>query len=70
MQRKQCHVVPETGSHVCETIGTCKSSIIIITPRACARGNVIGFVCRLSSVVCRLSSVVSTKIARSGDLGI
>ena len=40
-----------------------------ITPRACARGNVIGFVCRLSSVVCRLS-VVSTKIARSGDLGI
>ena len=38
----------------------------IITPRACARGKVIGFVCR------RLSSsvVVNTKIARSGDLGI
>ena len=37
----------------------------LITPRACARGKVIGFVCR------RLSSsvvVVSTKIARSEDL--
>ena len=35
----------------------------IITPRACARGQVIGF-------VCRLSSVVSTKISRSDDIGI
>ena len=25
----------------------------LITPRACARGKAIGFVCRLSSVVCR-----------------
>ena len=39
----------------------------IITPRACARGNVISFVCRLSSVCL---SVISTKIARSGDLDI
>ena len=43
---------------------------IIITPRTCARGKAIGFVCRLSSVVCRLSSVVTTKIARSRVLGI
>ena len=40
---------------------------IIITPRACARGKAIGFVChRLSSVVI----VVSMKIAKSRDLGI
>ena len=37
----------------------------VITPHACARGKVIGFVCCLL-----LLSVISTKIARSGDLGI
>ena len=36
----------------------------IFTPCACARGNVIGFVYR------SLLSVISTKIARSRDLGI
>ena len=34
---------------------------MLITPRACPRGKVIGFVCRLS---------VGTKIARSDDSGI
>ena len=48
---------PQAALHHC--IKQC-----IITLRACARGNVIGL-----SVVC-LSSVVSTKITRSGDLGI
>ena len=37
----------------------------VVTPRACARGKVIGFVCRCLSL-----SVVSTKVAGSGDLGV
>ena len=37
----------------------------IFTPRVCARGKAIGFVC-----CCLLSLVVSTKIATSWDLGI
>ena len=40
----------------------------LVTPRACARGKAIGFVC-CPSVVCLLSVVV-TKIARSRVLGI
>ena len=40
--------------------------LVVITPRTCARGNVISFVCRC----CLSLSVVSTKIARSGDLGV
>ena len=38
---------------------------VIITPCACAKGKAIGFVCLLSVIV-----VVTTKIARSGDIGI
>ena len=39
-------------------------TLIVITPRACARGKAIGFACR------RLSSSVGTKIARSRYVGI
>ena len=38
-----------------------KDSIEIITPRACARGKMIGYVV--------VVIVVDTKIAKSGDLG-
>ena len=41
-----------------------RNILTIITPRACARGKAIGFI-RLS-----VRLFVSTKIARSGDLGV
>ena len=49
-----CMYVVVCAHHICASI--------IITPRTCARGKEIGFVCHLSSV--------ATKIARSPVLGI
>ena len=43
----------------------CTTHGAFITPRACARGKAISFVCCLSSVI-----VVIMKIARSGVLSI
>ena len=53
-------------------LGLCVSVTILaatylVTPCACAGGKAIGFVCHLSVVVI---VVITTKIARSGDLGI
>jgi hypothetical protein len=57
---------PSPSNQVQTTRGVHVGIIIIITPRALmhSRDKAIGL------CVCRLSSVVSTKIARSGHLGV
>ena len=43
-------------------------SLWLITPRACARGKVIGHVGVVIVVIIIIIVVVNTKIAKSGDL--
>ena len=60
------HIHTAISSHEWLVWGSLRLAPIMpnITPRACARGKAIGFVCLLSVIV------ITTKIARSGGIGI